>query len=100
MTKMKLCPIEPTDEMIVKGIAAIVTCDSVSLAYEAMTAECQTVEVVDGEEIKSNMVNFFIDRFGFHDPPNDRQALVMLCCDMWVHHLYKKGYKIVRCCDE
>ena len=90
MTKMKLCPIEPTDEMIVKGIAAIVTCDSVSLAYEAMTAECQTVEVVCKDDAEQAIWQAIRDICS-GNKTDDKLIL---------RNLSKNGYKLVRFCDE
>jgi len=83
--KMKLCPVEPTDEMVLNLTSQYIS-GNIALdieKYKTMIEECETVEVVDAENLNKDYCN-------------------CVHCSGWdscLSHLTANGYKIVKVCD-
>lgn len=88
--KMKLCPISPTDNMCCEGHKHM---PDIEDTYKAMTAECQTVEVVEFDI-------FDVIEGEYYATSKREKEFEAAGWNKCLKFLEKNGYKIVRCCDE
>lgn len=95
MTKMKLCPIEPSDDILVKaqrfGAWTDLARKSNEGLYKAMTAECETVEVVDQESVFKFLTEKVKEEYGL-----DTMLQFTPCVGRMNGLLHENGYQIIR----
>lgn len=107
MTKMKLCPIEPSDEILNKGQNVGAWTKEArkenSKAYKAMIDCCPTIEVVDIETIKKKWAepSWGNEEEDPWDCPDTHQEFgEMVGWNKCLKYLTQNGYMIVRKRDD
>lgn len=94
MTKVKLCPIEADKEMIKRGVDYGLKCyvakwtDHAQKYYKTMTAECETVELLETDDVIHNML-LVASLSGNVDALKNTR-------DFFLRTFNENGYKIIR----